>query len=54
MDSPRIRIGNQTNCHVTTRLRYEFALRHGFAAFEWFSDKGRAGGAKGIKDGEIL
>ena len=36
-------IGNQTNCHVPARLPYEFALRHGFDAFEWFSDKGRAG-----------
>jgi sugar phosphate isomerase/epimerase len=36
-------IGNQTSCHVPARLPYEFALRHGFDAFEWFSDKGRAG-----------
>src|SRR5262249_26571507 len=38
-----IRIGNQTNCHAPARLPYEFALRHGFDAFEWFSDQGRAG-----------
>jgi len=38
-----IRIGNQTNCHVAARLPYEFAVGHGFDAFEWFSDKGRAG-----------
>ncbi len=38
-----IRIGNQTNCHVPSRLPYEFAVAHGFDAFEWFSDKGRAG-----------
>jgi sugar phosphate isomerase/epimerase len=38
-----IRIGNQTNCHVPARLPYEFAIGHGFDAFEWFSDKGRAG-----------
>jgi len=38
-----IRIGNQTNCHVPARLPYDFAVGHGFDAFEWFSDKGRAG-----------
>jgi sugar phosphate isomerase/epimerase len=38
-----IRIGNQTNCHVPARLPYEFAIGHGFDAFEWFSDKGRSG-----------
>lgn len=38
-----IRIGNQTNCNVPARLPYEFAVGHGFDAFEWFSDKGRAG-----------
>jgi sugar phosphate isomerase/epimerase len=38
-----IRIGNQTNCDVPARLPYEFAVRHGFDAFEWFSDKGRSG-----------
>ncbi len=38
-----IRIGNQTNCHVPARLPYEFAVGHGFDAFEWFSDKGRSG-----------
>jgi sugar phosphate isomerase/epimerase len=39
----RIRIGNQTNCDVPARLPYEFALEHGFDAFEWLSDKGRWG-----------
>jgi sugar phosphate isomerase/epimerase len=39
----RIRIGNQTSCHVPARLPYEFALRHHFDAFEWFSDKGPSG-----------
>lgn len=34
-----IRIGNQTNCHVPARLPYDFAVGHGFDAFEWFSDK---------------
>jgi sugar phosphate isomerase/epimerase len=43
MNSSRIRIGNQTSGHVPARLPYEFALRHGFDAFEWFSDQGRAG-----------
>jgi sugar phosphate isomerase/epimerase len=43
MTATRFRIGNQTNCHVPARLPYEFALRHHFDAFEWFSDKGRAG-----------
>jgi len=43
MDSSRIRIGNQTSCNAPPRLPYEFALRHGFDAFEWFSDKGVAG-----------
>lgn len=38
-----MRIGNQTNCHVPSRVPFEFALRQGFDAFEWFSDKGRAG-----------
>jgi sugar phosphate isomerase/epimerase len=38
-----IRIGNQTTCHAPARLPFEFALRNGFDAFEWFSDKGRAG-----------
>jgi sugar phosphate isomerase/epimerase len=47
MDFPRIRIGNQTNCHVPARLPYEFALRSGFDAFEWFSDPGRAGWSEG-------
>ncbi len=32
-----IRIGNQTNRHVPARLPYEFAVGHGFDAFEWFS-----------------
>lgn len=38
-----VRIGNQTSCHVAARVPYEFARRHGFDAFEWFSDRGRAG-----------
>jgi sugar phosphate isomerase/epimerase len=43
VDTRAIRIGNQTNCHTQATLPFEFALRHGFDAFEWFSDKGRAG-----------
>src|SRR6266849_3818616 len=43
MTAVRFRIGNQTSCHVPAPLPYEFALRHHFDAFEWFSDKGRAG-----------
>ncbi|MFO0954389.1 MAG: sugar phosphate isomerase/epimerase family protein [Isosphaeraceae bacterium] len=43
MNPPRIRIGNQTNCHVPARQPYAFALGHGFDAFEWFSDPGRHG-----------
>jgi sugar phosphate isomerase/epimerase len=43
MQPAGISIGNQTSCHIPARLPYEFALRHGFDAFEWFSDKGRAG-----------
>jgi hypothetical protein len=43
MDVPRIRIANQTNGNVPARLPFEFALRHGFDAFEWYSDRDRAG-----------
>jgi sugar phosphate isomerase/epimerase len=43
MHPSAIRIGNQTNCHIPARVPFEFALRHGFDAFEWFSDKGRYG-----------
>ncbi|HYT91361.1 MAG TPA: sugar phosphate isomerase/epimerase family protein [Gemmataceae bacterium] len=38
--SQRIRIGNQTAVSSTDRMEpFEFALRHGFDAFEWFEDK---------------
>jgi sugar phosphate isomerase/epimerase len=40
----RIRIGNQTARHAAGRLPFEFALRKGFDAFEWFSDKGQSSG----------
>lgn len=43
MEAPVIRIGNQTSRQVPARQPYEFALRHGFEAFEWFSDRGPAG-----------
>jgi sugar phosphate isomerase/epimerase len=43
MSQMSIRVGNQTNYHVAPRLPYEFAVRQGFDAFEWFSDKGRSG-----------
>lgn len=36
----RIRIGNQTAIACADRMQpFEFALRHGFGAFEWFADK---------------
>src|SRR5262249_7679393 len=36
----RIRIGNQTAVSSAGRMGpFEFALRHGFDAFEWFADK---------------
>jgi sugar phosphate isomerase/epimerase len=38
-----VRIGNQTSIHAPGRVPYEFARRHGFDAFEWFSDRGRDG-----------
>jgi sugar phosphate isomerase/epimerase len=39
---PRIRIGNQTAVSCADPLEpFEFALRHGFDAFEWFEDKQR-------------
>src|SRR5262249_39570971 len=35
-----IRIGNQTAVSSAERMApFEFALRHGFDAFEWFADK---------------
>jgi sugar phosphate isomerase/epimerase len=46
MAQERIRIGNQTNCNTPPHIPFDFALRHGFDAFEWFSDKGRAGWAE--------
>jgi sugar phosphate isomerase/epimerase len=43
MGTAEIRIGNQTSRHAPARLPFEFALRHGFDTFEWFSDRGGAG-----------
>src|SRR5262249_44665364 len=43
VSTPAFRIGNQTSKSVPYRLPYDFALAHGFDAFEWFSDKGRGG-----------
>src|SRR5262245_63022899 len=39
-----IRIGNQTAKHAPAREPYEFARRHNFDAFEWFSDRAAASG----------
>jgi sugar phosphate isomerase/epimerase len=52
MDAPVNRIGNQTSRQVPARLPYEFALRHGFDAFEWFSDRGRAGWCEADMDAD--
>lgn len=38
-----IRIGNQTSGYAPAHAPYEFARRHGFDAFEWFSDRCGAG-----------
>lgn len=35
---PGLLIGNQTCCHTAPLVPFEFALSHGFQAFEWFSD----------------
>jgi sugar phosphate isomerase/epimerase len=43
MQRSLIRIGNQTSAHAPANLPFDFALRHGFTAFEWFSDQGPAG-----------
>ena len=43
MSLPGVRVGNQTAWRVPGRVPYEFALAHGFDAFEWFSDAGRGG-----------
>src|SRR5262245_1004049 len=45
-----IRIGNQTSKEVAYALPFSFALRHGFDAFEWFSDRGRGGWSESDMD----
>ena len=52
MEAPRIRIGNQPSCHVPSRRPYEFAWRHGFVAFEWFSDGGSSGWCEADMDSD--
>jgi sugar phosphate isomerase/epimerase len=54
--SPRIRIGNQTAVTSADRMEpFEFALHHGFDAFEWFADKklDSAGGVRGWDETDI-
>src|SRR5271166_1789432 len=53
MATSSIRIGNQTSSQVPARLPFDFALRNGFDAFEWFSDKGRAGWCEADMDAEM-
>ncbi len=50
MENSLIRIGNQTCVHVPANLPFEFALNHGFTAFEWFSDRGHAGWCEADSD----
>ena len=46
-----IRIGNQTSFSAATPMApFEFALAHGFAAFEWFPDKKENGAGFAISD----
>ena len=47
-----IRIGNQTCAHVPADLPLEFAVKHGFTAFEWFSDRGYAGWCEADSDNQ--
>ena len=50
MNSSLFRIGNQTCAHVPANLPLEFAVKHGFTAFEWFSDRGHAGWCEADSD----
>jgi sugar phosphate isomerase/epimerase len=50
MELSLIRIGNQTCAHVPANLPFEFAVKHGFTAFEWFSDQGHAGWCEADSD----
>ena len=40
---PSIRIGNQTSFSVSPTLPFEYAVKNGFKAFEWFPDKQTSG-----------
>jgi sugar phosphate isomerase/epimerase len=51
MSEARFRIGNQTNRDVPAPLPFEFALRHRFGGFEWFSDRRHAGWCEQDTDG---
>ncbi len=54
MNKTAIRVGNQTNCNVAARLTFEFAVKNGFDAFEWFSDPGLVGWCEdSMSDSEI-
>lgn len=37
------RIGNQTSRHIDAMVPFDFAIKQGFRAFEWFSDTGPLG-----------
>jgi sugar phosphate isomerase/epimerase len=50
MELPCIRIGNQTSKEVPWADPFQFALRRGFDAFEWFSDRGRDGWSEADMD----
>ena len=48
---PRIRIGNQTAFSAErVALPFEFAVDHGFDAFEWFPDKKESGAGWTVRD----
>ena len=38
-----IRVGNQTSAYASASRPFEFAVEHGFSAFEWFSDRKSVG-----------
>jgi hypothetical protein len=42
-EKDRIRIGNQTSFLVRPMLPFEYAVAHGFDAFEWLPDKKESG-----------
>lgn len=54
MNKTTIRVGNQTNCNVAAQRTFEFAVKNGFDAFEWFSDPGLVGWCEdSMSDSEI-